>query len=349
MTNNLFSSRIGNGKMIELCYTILFTKDAILHLQITIGQILCVFVKTSSGETFEFYVNLYSTITNIEKKVAGRMDHLLLQIHQLIYDNQLLEDCRTLSYYKISHGSVLDLQLPPIQIILIYINILARKLIQWEIDLSNTVINLKTVIQEKTGYSIQQQRFIFNERDLEDHTILGQCKLETENILYLELFSSIHFRIVFNKDQRREIDLQMDRSHLIIDLKQIIQTKENILPSQQRITFSNELFNEYRSISSYNIEDDNTLYLDILFSISVNILAKETITLQVSTNHTIKQIKENILVDTHRLSFLDRQLIDEQISLTQCNVIDNSVLNLIGTTSGMKKSNLFNYSNRSFG
>lgn len=41
-------------------------KDAILHLQIRIGQILCVFLKTSSGQTLELYVNLYNTITNIE-------------------------------------------------------------------------------------------------------------------------------------------------------------------------------------------------------------------------------------------------------------------------------------------
>ena len=94
----------------------------------------------------------------------------------------------------------------------------------------------------------------------------------------------------------------MDRSNLVVNVKEIIQVRESIVLSQQST--------HYRALSSYKIENGSRIYLDILFSISVNISEKETITLQVSPNDTVRAIKqnlcdrENILIDAYLLQMV---------------------------------------------
>ena len=165
-----------------------------------------IFVEISAGKTMTLEVKLTDIIENI-------------------FRSRQLDGGRVLAYYKISQGNVLDLQLPPVQMIAIYINTLGLKLIPLEIDSSNT-------------------------------------------------------------GQKREIDIQMDRSNLVVDVKEIIQVRESIVRSQQST--------DYRALSSYKIENGSRIYLEILFSISVNIPEKETITLQVSPHDTVRAIKQNL-------------------------------------------------------
>ncbi|CAG8809826.1 31114_t:CDS:2, partial [Gigaspora margarita] len=195
---------------------------------------------------------------------------------------------------------------------------------------SDTIIQIKEMIQDLKGIASHKQCITFNDIELEDFRTLSYYNIQKESTLHLES------GIIYVKTETGEI-IELDSAaanKTVHEVKLMIQNKKNIPPIQQRIYFDddNEL-NDYNKLSSYKIKNRSVLYLNIKSMIFVKMNTGYNIDLEVETNTTIGQIKQMILdkngipLSHQGLVFSDKELHDRN-TLSYYNVQVGSTLHL---------------------
>ena len=126
------------------------------------------FVKTLAGRTItvetEPSVNVQSVKVKIERKLGFPVDK-----QYLLFEGKRLETGRPLCEYNIPTESVL--YLAPTSGMHIFVKMRTEKTISLETEPSNTILDLKEIIQDKEGIPADQQRLIFADEEVEDHAL----------------------------------------------------------------------------------------------------------------------------------------------------------------------------------
>ena len=258
------------------------------------------YVTTPSGNTIALEVHPDTSIKYIKQHLQ---DFVSPDWQCLFLADKQLEDGRTIKDYNLEKGSTLHItwRLSGVMII-VYVKTLTGKIITLEVDLAESIGNVKERIQDKEGIPPDQMTISFNGRELRDNRTLSDYTIKNESILLLVLRlrggggggGTIEI-FVKSLITGKTITLVMtDLKSSIKRVKRMIQDQEGIPPVQQHLIFAGELLEDSRTLSDYCVEGYNTLQLvcTLIFIKPSN--DKKYILHDVNLTDTIKIVKQKI-------------------------------------------------------
>lgn len=150
------------------------------------------FVKSISGNTLAFDVESTDSISNIKQRIQDK-EGINVEQQRLNFAGRLLEDSRTLNDYDIVEDSTINMTIGLLGggtesgTKQIYIKTLQGKSITLEVNDDDTIESVKKKINDIEGIPLDQQRLVFNGKQLEDANTLKDYMIDADSTIHLVL------------------------------------------------------------------------------------------------------------------------------------------------------------------
>ena len=290
-----------------------------------------IYIKLISNKTLALDVLSSNTIKNI-KEIIKDKEGIPLEEQNLISSGKRLLDDKTLEYYDIKNESIIYLFLK-IEIIQIFIQEYNGKIIILDdVMKRNTIGNIKIRILAKEGIIPDQYKLIFSGTELEDNRELNYYNIQNESNIQL---IPVKFKIFVDYLNIKKIEIDVEYSDTIVNIKQKIECKEENLPNYYRLTFDTMELENNLTLKDYNIEKNCTINLVKIniIQIFVENLNRKKIFFEVDYFDTIENIKEKILFKEGIFSYKCKLLfeginLENNKTLKDYNINENSIIYL---------------------
>ena len=111
----------------------------------------------------------------------------------------------------------------------------------------------------------------------------------------MQILAVVDMQIVVETLNSKSFMLSVEKTDTIRVIKAMLQDKEGIHPSQQRLIFGVMVLEDGRTLSHYNIQNNSRLTVHIKMNIFVHILTGKTIDFELWDCDTVNEVKDKIL------------------------------------------------------
>ncbi|CAD8045527.1 unnamed protein product [Paramecium sonneborni] len=185
-----------------------------------------------------------------------------LKDYHVFYENQILDENKTLQFYNIIHESIIEL------IGKQYINFTIQiqcLILPMKIEQFQKILDIKKEIQQLLEFPINQQHLFYKGQELNDNETV-QSKIEQDSNLYLfnDLKSPYKITIINKIDNCKEFTVTVSPNDKVFQLKYKICLNQEcqVPPEKQQLKFQGKFLKDYKDLSYYNIENFDYIILE---------------------------------------------------------------------------------------
>ena len=214
-----------------------------------------IFVKTETGKIITLEVGASNTIEEIKLKIHYKED-VEPEQQTLRYAEKQLEDGCILSDYNIPKEATLHLVL---RLQSMFVRTHTGKIITLKVKASDTIENIKAMIQDRENIPLGRQKLTFSGRQLEDGHTLSNYNIERESTLDLKWEIDIFIRL-----PEKICALTVDYSDVVGIVKTMIKDKQHIPTDQQILIFEGMILQDGCKLYDCKVSSGSTLHLHVL-------------------------------------------------------------------------------------
>ncbi|GJY35976.1 polyubiquitin [Tanacetum coccineum] len=236
-----------------------------LYLMLTTWSgFMRIFVKTvHNRKTISLEVKGSDTIGDLKSMINDEESVPKNQQILLYNGDQLDDNSRTLADCYIHRESTLHLFHASTGLMQILVKILAGQEIKLKVNSSDTIANIKAMIQDKEGMPSYEQRLLFAGKHLEDSRTLANYRIHWNSIIHLvhEYKGLIKITIIMTFSGNKTISFEVESSITVGHLKAKIQDEEGIRLDNHSVFFTGKQLEDSRTLADYNIYNNSILDL----------------------------------------------------------------------------------------
>jgi len=179
-------------------------KHTLKWMEIDIKDEEVIYVKTDGGDYRRtIKVRLTDTVESVKNKFC---EDIPLTQKSLMFDDKEMENEKSLIDYGVEYGSIL-IFVPKMSTLSentveIFVSTLTGVKFTFEINLSEDIETLKSLIYASEGTPRDQQRLIFAGKQLEDGRKLFECNIQSESVIHLVLRLRGGFCPIYTSDPK---------------------------------------------------------------------------------------------------------------------------------------------------
>jgi len=150
----------------------------------------------NSTKLSPFFVSDNETISSLKQQIQDSMG-INPDNYYLVFGGKILTDSCTMQDYNIEKDNVIQLCIPLLggggnegsggTSKQIFIKTLQGKTLTLDVSDDDTIQSVKNKIFEKEGIPVDQQRLVFNGKQLEDDKTIGEYNIQAESNIHLVL------------------------------------------------------------------------------------------------------------------------------------------------------------------
>ena len=190
-------------------------KMPISHYNIKNGSEILLIIKS-----IKFYVNIptgvilnfnskpSTSIIDIKKEIKQSQE-IDIDIQQLIFNEKILEDAKTIDDYDIRDESIIKLKFSLKNDIQLFVKTFQSKVLVLDVNKTDTIGDIKDKIQDKNGIPKYNQRIIISGKELEDKKTLNDYGLDNNSTIHLVLKDNKNECILLYKINKEDKNIRI--------------------------------------------------------------------------------------------------------------------------------------------